>query len=96
MPTVIDGDFEWDSEKAEANLARHGISFEEAETVFGDPRVAVLDDGSSGGRLLAIGFSIQGRLLAVVHVPRGERDRIVSARAATPHEERLYAEGDPA
>jgi uncharacterized DUF497 family protein len=91
---VVEGDLEWDADKAESNAARHGITFEEAGTVFADPRMALFDDGSGRGRLLAVGFSVQGRLLAVVHVPTGERERIVSARTATARERLLYAEGD--
>jgi uncharacterized DUF497 family protein len=95
VPTVIDGDFEWDDAKAASNLAKHGVSFEEAQSVFADPRVADFDDGSHRGRLLAVGFSRSGRLLAVVHVERGERERIVNARVATPREEQLYRTGEP-
>ena len=95
VPTIVDGDCEWDADKAAANLEKHGVAFEEAATVFADTRVAVRDDGSGSVRLLAIGFSVTGRLLAVVHVERGDRDRIVSARAATPEEERIYSGGKP-
>ena len=45
MPTVVEGDFEWDSVKAESNLAKHGVSFPEAATVFADPMAVYLDDG---------------------------------------------------
>jgi uncharacterized DUF497 family protein len=89
--SVISGDFEWDPRKARANLAKHGISFEEAATVFADPRVVILDDGGSRGHLVAIGFSARLRLLWVVHVQKAERDRIISARRATAAEEALYA-----
>ena len=46
MPTAVDGDFEWDSEKAASNLVKHGVSFPEATTVFADPLAVYLDDGS--------------------------------------------------
>jgi uncharacterized protein len=95
VPTVIDGDFEWDDAKAASNLARHGVSFEEAQSIFADPRVAVLDDGSGSRVLLGIGLSRSGRLLAVVHVERDDRDRLVSARVTTSEEEHLYATGEP-
>jgi uncharacterized DUF497 family protein len=88
--TVVSGDFEWNERKARANLAKHGISFEEAATVFADPRVLVIDDGGSEGRLVAIGLSARFRVLCVVHVQRAERDRIISARRATTADEALY------
>jgi hypothetical protein len=83
MPTVFEGDFEWDTAKAASNLAKHGVSFPEAATVFADPYAVYLDDGSGIGRLVVIGTSLRERLLYVVHVERGERDRIISARPAT-------------
>jgi hypothetical protein len=86
MATILEGDFEWDSGKAEANLAKHGVSCYEAATVFGDPFAIYLDDGSGGGRVVAIGTSLRERILCVVHVERGARDRIISARPATPGE----------
>jgi uncharacterized DUF497 family protein len=92
-PTIVSGDFEWDDRKAQANLAKHRISFEEAATVFADPRVVILDDGGNEGRLVAVGLSARLRLLCVVHVQRGERDRIVSARRATAADETVYALG---
>jgi len=89
--TVVSGDFEWDERKARANLAKHGVSFEEAATVFADPRVVILDDGGVEGRLVAIGLSARLRILCVVHVQRGERDRIISARRATAADAAFYA-----
>jgi len=47
MSTVVEGDFEWDSDKATSNLAKHGVSFAEAATVFADPFAVYLDDGSA-------------------------------------------------
>jgi uncharacterized DUF497 family protein len=92
--TVICGDFEWDAEKAEQNLVKHGVSFEEAATALVDPRAIFLADESTGEqRAIAIGMSERARVLFVVHVERGERDRIISARVATRAEESLYAEG---
>jgi len=95
MATVVEGDFEWDSGKAEANLAKHGVSFYEAATVFGDPFAIYLDDGSGGGRIVAIGTSLRERVLCVVHVERGARDRVISARPATPGEREVYESGEP-
>jgi len=93
MPTVVEGDFEWDSDKATSNLAKHGVSFAEAATVFADPFAVYLDDGSGVGRMVVIGASLRDRLLYVVHVERGERDRIVSARPATSPERDVYETG---
>lgn len=93
MPTVVEGDFEWDAAKAESNLKKHGVSFAEATTVFADPLAVYLDDGSGLGRMLVIGTSLRDRVLCVVHVERAERDRIVSARRATPGEREVYEGG---
>ncbi len=93
MPTVVDGDFEWDSEKAASNLVKHGVSFPEAATVFADRLAISLDDGSGLGHMVVIGTSLQERVLFVVHVERGQRDRIVSARPATSGERDVYESG---
>ncbi len=93
MPTVVEGDFEWDSTKAESNLAKHGVSFPEAATVFADLMAVYLDDGSDTGNMVVIGTSLRERLLYVVHVERGERDRIISARPATASERSIYDSG---
>ena len=91
MATIIYGDFEWDEAKAEANIAKHGVSFEEATTALVDPNAIFLaEDSGHEERLVAIGMSKQTRILFVVHVVRGERDRIISARVATSAEESLY------
>lgn len=93
MGTVLHGtQFEWDGDKAVENLAKHGVSFEEASTVFADLRALYLDDGSGAGRLVAIGLSTAARCLYVVHVERGVRDRIISARLATRAERELYGD----
>lgn len=93
MPTVVEGDFEWDSTKAESNLAKHGVSFPEAATVFADPMAVYFDDGSGTDNMVVIGASLRERLLYVVHVERGERDRIISARPATGAERTVYDSG---
>ena len=74
VPTVIEGDFEWDSAKAESNIKKHGVSFPEAATVFADPFAVYLDDGSGVGTLVVIGTSLRERVLYVVHVQRGLRE----------------------
>jgi uncharacterized protein len=93
MATVVEGDFEWDDEKAAANVEKHGVSFPEAATVFADPLAVYLDDGSETDRVVVIGTSIQERVLFVVHVERGHRDRIISARKATIPERDVYEGG---
>jgi hypothetical protein len=89
-----DGDVEWDEKKAEINLTKHGVSFEEAATVLADPSAAYCDDGGRRGRVAVIGMSTpRARVLYVVTVDRGERVRIVSARKAQGSEYELYASG---
>jgi uncharacterized protein len=90
---VMDDLFEWDSEKAEANLKKHGVSFEEAETIFFDPLSLTIPDplhSEKENRFIITGFSNQQRQLVVVHTDRGDKIRIISARLATPGERRKY------
>jgi uncharacterized protein len=88
--TVVFGDFEWDVDKAEDNLQKHGISFEEAVAVFADDAAVFdLDDASGEERLTVVGAIIAG-VVYVVFVERGVRDRIISAREATRLETSLY------
>ncbi len=94
MPTIVEGDFEWDEDKAASNLKKHGVSFFEAATVFADPAAVFLDDGSGIGRMVAIGTSLRERILCVVRVERGDRDRIISARPAMSGERDVYETGD--
>lgn len=86
--------FEWDDTKAASNLAKHGLSFEEAITVFDDPRALLAADGKhSGGedRYLAIGETAYSRTLAVVVFTfRGARVRVISARRASRKERAGY------
>ena len=89
--------FEWDSDKAASNLAKHGVSFEEASTVFGDPlATTITDPDHSVGeeRLLTTGLSTPGRVLIVWHTDREDVIRIIGAREATPHERRIYESGE--
>jgi hypothetical protein len=88
--------FEWDDAKATANLRRHGVSFEEASSVFFDPlAVAGGDPDHSDGeeRWITFGISSAGRLLVISHTERGDAIRIISARTATQAERRIYEEG---
>jgi uncharacterized DUF497 family protein len=85
--------FEWDPEKARRNQKKHGVSFEEAVTVFYDPLSATFEDtGHSAGeqRLITVGFSSRNRLLFVSHTERGKALRIISARSATAHERKKH------
>ena len=88
--------FEWNSIKAAANARKHGVTFEEAATVFGDPLAISFDDpdhSEGEHRLLTFGLSQQGRLLAVIHTERARRLRIISARKATRRERSIYEHG---
>ncbi len=87
---MVEGDFEWDSVKAASNLDKHNVSFPEAATVFADPFAIYFENDSGLGRLVVIGTSLRERLLFVVHVERGHRDRIISARRATRQERDVY------
>ena len=85
--------FEWDPQKAKQNLKKHGVSFEEALTVFFDPLSATFDDPDhSVGeyRNITIGLSSHGRLLVVAHTEEKESLRIISARPATAHERKKH------
>jgi len=87
--------FEWDPEKAAANLAKHGISFEEALTVFSDPLARIFDDedhSSEEEREIIIGHSIKNRLLLVCFTARETAIRLFSARRATKTERQGYEE----
>ena len=88
--------FEWDPEKAASNLRQHGVSFDEAATVFEDDLALTgHDPDHSVGemRLITFGVSSVGRLLVVSHAERRNRIRIISARPATRPERKLYEEG---
>lgn len=91
--TVIYGDFEWDPAKARENLGKHGVSFEEASTVFDDPDALDAPDLIYAGRFVLIGRSHESRVLFVVHAERGERVRIISARKASPVQRKKYEQG---
>ncbi|MBM4046842.1 MAG: BrnT family toxin [Planctomycetes bacterium] len=88
--------FEWDERKAEANQRKHGVSFEEATTVFLDPSSITVPDLAHSvyeERYVDIGSSVRGRVLLVVYAEREANIRIISCRKATPRERRLYEEG---
>ena len=87
--------FEWDPYKAAANVKKHGISFEEATTVFGDPlSITIFDPDHSNGedRFITIGMSAKEHLMVVIHADRAKGIRIISARDVTGAEGRQYYE----
>jgi uncharacterized DUF497 family protein len=86
-------EFEWDADKAASNVAKHGVTFAEAMTVFGDPlELAIVDPDHSEGelRFLSIGLSAAGQLLVVAYTEREGRTRIINAREATSRERKQY------
>ena len=85
--------FEWDPKKAGLNVKKHGVTFEEASAVFGDPLAATVPDPRHSigeSRFVTMGQSSANRLVVVAHVDRGEQVRIISARIATRRERRGY------
>jgi len=89
-------EFEWDPDKAEGNVLKHGVEFVEASTVFGDPlelTVVDPDHSSEEARSISLGNSSSGRLLVVSYTEREHSIRIISAREATPKERRQYESG---
>jgi uncharacterized protein len=88
--------FEWDKSKAERNLSKHGVSFEEAKTIFDDPFYVDFydpDHSEDEERYLIVGESKRGRLLIVSYTERGDAMRLISAREVTRTEREAYEEG---
>ena len=88
--------FEWNALKATANLRKHGISFDEAASVFFDSLSATGDDPDHSleeRRFVTFGMSSSGRLLVVAHAQHDDAIRIITARPATRAERKLYEEG---
>jgi uncharacterized protein len=85
--------FEWDESKAEANLEKHGVSFDEAATAFTDPFAIILADPDHSveeERFLLIGFSNANGLLIISYTEKGSTIRLISARPTTKKEVILY------
>lgn len=85
--------FEWDIKKAESNERKHGISFDEASTVFADALSLTIHDplhSEDEERFVIIGGSYKNRMLTVVHTERDDSIRIISARKATKNERSYY------
>ena len=88
-------EFEWDPEKADANQKKHGVSFDEASTVFADPLSLTIPDPDHSEReerMLLLGTSHSGRLLVISHTSQDRRIRLISAREANRHERNDYEE----
>ena len=88
--------FSWDPRKAATNAKKHGLTFEEAATVFGDPLTLTAfdpDHSEIEDRFITIGRSTVGRLLVVVHADDGLTVRIISSRKATRREREDYEDG---
>jgi uncharacterized protein len=84
---------EWDPVKAELNIAKYGVPFEEAATVIGDPLSLTVydpDHSQDEDRYITIGTSVENRLLLVSHTDRDDRIRVISARIATKRERKAY------
>lgn len=88
--------FEWDTKKSDANIKKHGISFHEASTIFGDPLSVTFNDpdhSTGEHRYLTFGYSRTGQLSVVIHTERHRKTRIISARRATRQERKIYEDG---
>jgi uncharacterized protein len=96
VATVRVGEFEWDDAKGRANLRKHGVSFEEAMTVFLDDLAVPFEEPSHPERLVLIGESALGRVLLIVFAERAASGmlRLISARRANKREQRAYVEED--
>jgi uncharacterized protein len=89
--------FEWDPSKAGENHRKHGVSFHEAATVFGDALSLTFQDPDHSEveqRFITVGLSNAGRLLIIAHAERGDRIRIISARETVPAERKRYEQED--
>jgi uncharacterized protein len=89
--------FEWDSRKAQQNREKHGVTFEEAATVFSDPLELTIDDpdhSAEEDRFITIGESFRRRLVTVSYTERGDTIRLISARLTTAMERKAYEQSD--
>jgi hypothetical protein len=88
--------FEWDEDKAQENVRKHKVSFDEAKTVFLDPLSVTIPDPDHSiaeERFVDIGTSVNGRVLVVIYAERGANIRLISCRKATAFERRKYEQG---
>ena len=89
--------FEWDEEKDLSNQRKHGVSFDEAKTVFGDPRSLTIHDeqhSKDEDRYIDMGMTSRGRVIVVSYTERGPNIRIISCRKATKAERKTYEQAD--
>jgi len=89
-------EFEWNSKKAAKNLKKHGVSFREAASAFGDPLAITFDDPDHSigeHRMLTFGITRTEKLVIVSHTQRNGSMRIISARLMEKHEKHIYEEG---
>jgi uncharacterized DUF497 family protein len=90
-------EFEWDEDKADGNRKKHGVSFEEASTVFEDPLTLTgydPDHSTEEDRFITVGLSVDGRNIVVSHTDRDSAIRIISARPASRREVKDYEDGN--
>jgi len=88
--------FEWDPKKATQNVEKHGVTFQEAATIFGDPLAITFydpDHSTSENRYITFGLSVQKRPIVVSHTERKGRTRIINARLMDRKERKIYEEG---
>jgi len=88
--------YDWNPNKAASNVKKHGVTFEEAASTFGDPLAYTFPDpdhSQGEERWLTFGMSAQQRILVVSHIEHDSGIRIISAREATSHERKTYQEG---
>jgi uncharacterized DUF497 family protein len=91
VSTVVSGDYEWNEAKARTNLAKHAVSFDEAAAALAsDSDELATPDPQDPSRTLSLVMSLRARVLLVVTTDAGDRTRIISARKAEPHEQRIY------
>ena len=97
-PAILrDVEFDWDPDKATSNLRKHGVSFDEAATVFADPLSITVPDpdhSQNEERFIIVGLSFSRRLLIVAHTERGLIIRLISARELTATEQSAYETGE--
>jgi len=92
--TIIEMAYQWNRDKATANLRNHGIDFADAISVFSDDlAITIPDERSDEERFITIGVDAFGRVLVVVYTLRDDEIRLISARKATRHERQQYEEG---
>ena len=89
--------FEWDKQKASSNLKKHGVTFEDAKTVFNDPYACIFYDewhSTQEEREIIIGYDFKNRLLLVCFTQRNQNIRIISSRLATKKERKNYEQNN--